>query len=374
MREPETLLGVALEDLPLLGRGLAGLDQDLDRDGDLADVVQQRRPAELLPVEVVEPHLAGDHLGEHQDALGVAAGLPVVAAQRPDQREDAAGGVDEGLVVGGGLGLGEQALDRVRAGRATGHGVPLGGPTGEHHAHLEQRRQREEPTAQRDQAVEHEQRDGQDGEPARDPQHSGGRRRHPGEEQTGAGGQHGRQQGGRGAQQAGGLRVGSPRLVAGGVRGGARVRPCRAGTHRGSLGSADGAVASSSAPGQGDLQQRADLDSSFTLVAQSRSTRSAVSLRGWLGAGWETGAAVPTPPRSTRDDPASPRHPRRPRRRRHDRRHRRRGRDAGVVPGVRLLGHLLPGAARRPRRSQAGAPPDPVPDVGDGPAPGPRAT
>ena len=43
-----------------------------------------------------------------------------------------------------------------------------------------------------------------------------------------------------------------------------------------------------------------------------------------------------------------------------------------VVPGVRLLGHLLPRAARRPRRAQAGAAPDPLHDERHGPAPRPR--
>ena len=59
--------------------------------------------------------------------------------------------------------------------------------------------------------------------------------------------------------------------------------------------------------------------------------------------------------------------------RRADRRHRRRGGDAGGVPRVRLLRHLLPRPARRPRRSQAGAAQDPLLDVGDGPAPRPRS-
>ena len=53
-------------------------------------------------------------------------------------------------------------------------------------------------------------------------------------------------------------------------------------------------------------------------------------------------------------------------------RHRRRRRDAHVVPGVRLLRHLLPRAARRPRRPQAGAAPDPLHDGRHGPAPRPR--
>ena len=46
----------------------------------------------------------------------------------------------------------------------------------------------------------------------------------------------------------------------------------------------------------------------------------------------------------------------------------------GSLPRVRLLGHLLPRAARRPRRAQAGAPPDPVPDGRDGAAARPRRT
>ena len=53
-------------------------------------------------------------------------------------------------------------------------------------------------------------------------------------------------------------------------------------------------------------------------------------------------------------------------------RHRRRRRDARVLPRVRLLRHLLPRPARRPRRPQAGAAPDPLHDGRDGPAPRPR--
>ena len=56
-----------------------------------------------------------------------------------------------------------------------------------------------------------------------------------------------------------------------------------------------------------------------------------------------------------------------------DRRHRRRRGDARLVPRVRLLRHLLARPPGRPRRPQAGAAPDPVRDVRDGPAPRPRA-
>ncbi len=52
-----------------------------------------------------------------------------------------------------------------------------------------------------------------------------------------------------------------------------------------------------------------------------------------------------------------------------DPRHRRRRRDAGLLPRVRVLGHLLPGPAGRPRRPEAGAPAHRLPDERDGPAP-----
>ena len=54
-------------------------------------------------------------------------------------------------------------------------------------------------------------------------------------------------------------------------------------------------------------------------------------------------------------------------------RHRHPRRDADVVPGVRLLRHLLPGAARRARRPQAGPAPDPLHDGRDVAASRPRA-
>ena len=60
-------------------------------------------------------------------------------------------------------------------------------------------------------------------------------------------------------------------------------------------------------------------------------------------------------------------------RRRPDRRHRHHHRDAGLVPRVRLLGHLLPCPARCPRWAQAGAAPHPLHDERDGPAARPRA-
>ena len=57
---------------------------------------------------------------------------------------------------------------------------------------------------------------------------------------------------------------------------------------------------------------------------------------------------------------------------REHRRHRRRRRDAREFPRVRVFGDLRPGAPGRPRRSEAGAAPHPLHDVGDGASARPR--
>ena len=94
----------------------------------------------------------------------------------------------------------------------------------------------------------------------------------------------------------------------------------------------------------------------------------------------DIGASLAHPreaPAAHRRHPRPHRHARIPhrllaRRRRTHRRRRRLDRDAGLVPRVRVLGHLLARPARRARRAEAGAAPHPVPDGRDGPAPRPR--
>src|SRR5581483_6474562 len=68
--------------LPLLLRRPGGLVQYLGVDGELAHVVQERRPAEPVPVPGRQLQLVGDHVREGADPFGVPAGTPVVAAQR----------------------------------------------------------------------------------------------------------------------------------------------------------------------------------------------------------------------------------------------------------------------------------------------------
>ena len=76
------------EDRPLLRVGATLEVEDLGGHGDLAEVVEQRRPPELLQLLLVEADLGPDQLGVGADAFGVAAGQTVVAAQGGDHRHD----------------------------------------------------------------------------------------------------------------------------------------------------------------------------------------------------------------------------------------------------------------------------------------------
>ena len=80
--------------------GLPGLLSRVVGHPQLADVVQDRGPAQQVAVASRDPHLLGEQVGEHPDPLGVAAGRPVVRAERGDQREDLAG---DGAGVGAGV-------------------------------------------------------------------------------------------------------------------------------------------------------------------------------------------------------------------------------------------------------------------------------
>ena len=73
-----TRRGVRLQALPFEPVGLARLVQDATRDPELADVVQERCPAEPVAVLVAQIELAGQHVGVGADPFRVAAGLAIV--------------------------------------------------------------------------------------------------------------------------------------------------------------------------------------------------------------------------------------------------------------------------------------------------------
>ena len=78
---------------PLFVGQFPRLEQDRIRDAHLADVVEQRPPADVHQVGVADAHFAGQALGHFGDPQGVAFGLFVAQVQRPRPAFD-------GLVVG----------------------------------------------------------------------------------------------------------------------------------------------------------------------------------------------------------------------------------------------------------------------------------
>ena len=76
----------------------AALVEDRVRDRELADVVQQPRPAQLAPCLGVQPHLLGDRDGDLGDALGVVVGVRRLGV---DHARERLGDPVEELLVGG---------------------------------------------------------------------------------------------------------------------------------------------------------------------------------------------------------------------------------------------------------------------------------
>ena len=97
-RELGTDLGVGLDDLVLVGVQLAGLVEDLERNLELADVVQQRRPLQLVDLVLVQAEFVADHVGVGPHSLGVPPGSTVVQTQCGDQLQHMLGSLSR-LVV-----------------------------------------------------------------------------------------------------------------------------------------------------------------------------------------------------------------------------------------------------------------------------------
>ena len=126
--------------LPFVLTELALFVEDVRVHGQLADVVEQRRPAQPVPVGLREVELVGDHVGEGPDPFGVAPRPAVVPAERGRQRQDLLGHRRGHRGAGAGgtdLGLGS-ALQVPGQARPPGHLQALGGPVGEEHGHLQQ--------------------------------------------------------------------------------------------------------------------------------------------------------------------------------------------------------------------------------------------
>src|SRR4051794_16434078 len=81
-------LGGLVHQVPLGGIERARLVEDALRDAQLADVMQQRRPAQPITVTSRGPEPHADEISEGADSLRVTPGTTVVAAEGGNQRED----------------------------------------------------------------------------------------------------------------------------------------------------------------------------------------------------------------------------------------------------------------------------------------------
>ena len=125
---------------------LALLVQGGGVDGQLADVMEQGRPAQAVPVGQGEMELVGDHVREGPDPFGVATRLAVMTAERRRQGKDLLGhrGGHRGAgVVAAHLGP-RPPLEVPGQARPPGHLQALGRSVGEEHRHLQQGGQGEE--------------------------------------------------------------------------------------------------------------------------------------------------------------------------------------------------------------------------------------
>ena len=83
---------------PFGGGEPASFIEDLGGDPELADVVEQGGPMEAVGVVGAQVQFASDQARVPPDPLGMAAGDPVVAAQRGHQPEDMLGRLGRGVV------------------------------------------------------------------------------------------------------------------------------------------------------------------------------------------------------------------------------------------------------------------------------------
>ena len=65
---------------------------------ELAEIMEERPPLQLLAVFLRKPHLAADHVGVEPHAFAMAARVPVVISERGDEQHDLFGG--QGGIVG----------------------------------------------------------------------------------------------------------------------------------------------------------------------------------------------------------------------------------------------------------------------------------
>jgi hypothetical protein len=102
----------------------AGLVEKAGVDLDLADIVHQRRPAQLVPVLTFDPELCRNEVCQQVDAVGMAASPGVVVVERGDQCEDPLRGAHRIVFESAAAGLLRARLQVAQTGRLACHPQP----------------------------------------------------------------------------------------------------------------------------------------------------------------------------------------------------------------------------------------------------------
>ena len=137
---------MAPDHLPLSIVELPGLVQDPRRYGQLADVMQQRGPAQPIPVFGGKLHLLGQKIGEDSNSFRMTPRPAVVRLKRGCQREDPLG--RPGFRLGVGTDRCQPRPQPTHTSRLSRHCKSRGRPVGKEHREPEQHDQRKEPAAQ----------------------------------------------------------------------------------------------------------------------------------------------------------------------------------------------------------------------------------
>ncbi len=116
------------------------LVEDRVRDEQLADIVQQAGPLQLVELGVAETELLAEQSAVRAHSLGVAASASIVEAQGGDELEHALGGLGGRATQLTSAGLGDAFLELTRRAVAKGDPEPRRCPVRERETQREQRR------------------------------------------------------------------------------------------------------------------------------------------------------------------------------------------------------------------------------------------
>jgi hypothetical protein len=179
--ESGTGFGVALQDLPFALGGLARLVQDLGRNDELPDVVEEGTPADLVGLGRGEVELLDDEVGQGPGPFAVAPCPAIVGVEGRGQGDDLLG--QDGDVFGL-AGLADPLLELADAGGAQRHREARGGPVREDEVQAEEGGQGEEPAGQAFDQKKGQNRDGRRQDDADDGHGQAGARDRPADQET----------------------------------------------------------------------------------------------------------------------------------------------------------------------------------------------